>query len=122
MTESEIQKKIRIACNTGDCRAWRNNIAKVQIRGRWIDFGIPGKGGSDLIGFQSVTITPGMVGEKIAVFLAIECKTATGKASPEQKKFIEFIKKSGGIAGIARSCEDAEKILKKDIDENQASE
>ncbi len=111
MTESKIQSEIMAACNKAETRAWRNNIAKLQVRGRWVNFGIPGKGGSDLIGFHTMTIEPRHVGQKVAVFLAIECKTETGKASPEQKNFIEFVRSRGGIAGIARSASDAVKLI-----------
>jgi hypothetical protein len=111
MTESEIQRQIRIAMNTGQTRAWRNNIAKLKVRGQWVGFGIPGKGGSDLLGFHTITVTPEHVGQKFAVFLAVECKSATGKPTPEQENFIQFVQSAGGIAGIARSAEDARELL-----------
>lgn len=111
MTESHIQQQIRIACNTGETRAWRNNIAKLKVRGQWVGFGIPGKGGSDLIGFHTMTIRPEHVGKKVAVFLAIECKSATGKPTPDQVNFINFINAAGGIAGIARSAEEAASLI-----------
>lgn len=38
--------------------------------------------------------------------LAIEVKSKTGKASPEQLEFIEKIKKSGGVAFVARSLDE----------------
>lgn len=44
-----------------------------------------------------------------AVF--IEVKTAKGRPSAEQLKFIELAKRSGCLAGIARSVEDAERIV-----------
>ena len=44
-----------------------------------------------------------------AVF--IEVKTAKGKPSPEQLKFIELAKRSGALAGIARSVQDAIEIV-----------
>lgn len=111
MTESEIQSEIIAACNKAETRAWRNNIAKLQVRGRWVNYGIPGVGGSDLIGFHTMTIEPHHVGRKIAVFLAIECKSATGKATPEQQNFIKFISDRGGIAGIAHSATEAVTII-----------
>jgi len=111
MTESKIQSDIIAACNKAETRAWRNNIAKLQVRGRWVSFGIPGKGGSDLIGFHTMTIEPHHVGQKVAVFLAIECKTASGKATPEQKNFIQFVQSRGGIAGVARSAAEAVKLI-----------
>ena len=113
MKEIQIQNQIRIACNTGEIRLWRNNIGKAKIHGAIVNFGIPGPGGSDLIGFKTITITSEHVGKKIAVFAAVECKSATGKPSKEQTAFINFINESGGMAGIARSPEEAQSILNK---------
>jgi VRR-NUC domain len=113
MTESQIQTNIRIAINQGRTRAFRNNIAKLQVRGAWLNYGIPGPGGSDLIGWHSMTIRPEHVGRTVAVFLAVECKSATGKPSPQQTNFLDFVATSGGIAGIARSPADATDLIKK---------
>ena len=76
-----------------------------------MDFGIPGKGGSDLIGLHSITIEPHHVGKTMAVFLAVEVKTATGRPTAEQKRFLEFVESAGGIAGIARSPGDALSLI-----------
>ena len=70
-------------------------------------------GSSDLIGWTTKEITPDMVGTKVAIFTAIEVKTPNGKASPEQLNFINQVQKSGGIAGIARSENDAVELVKK---------
>jgi len=43
--------------------------------------------------------------------LAIEVKTPTGRASPEQQMFIQKIKDRGGLAFVARSVYDVEKEL-----------
>ena len=42
----------------------------------------------------------------------IEVKTAKGRPSPEQIRFIELAKRSGALAGIAYSVEDAKEIVK----------
>ena len=81
----------------------------MDIKGRLVKFGLC-KGSSDLIGFKTITITPDMVGQNIAVFSAIEVKDK-GKATSDQKKFINIIKNAGGFAGIARDIEEAKKIL-----------
>ena len=44
-------------------------------------------------------------------FMALEVKTAAGKASPEQIKFIEDVNKNGGIAGVVRSIDDVVELL-----------
>lgn len=68
-------------------------------------------GGSDLIGWRSVEITPEMVGQSIAQFVAIECKAASGRVSPDQIRFIEAVKKAGGVAGVVRSPDEATRLL-----------
>ena len=52
-----------------------------------------------------------MVGMDVPVFAAIEVKTAKGKATEQQKAFIEHIRNVGGIAGVARSVDEAKSIL-----------
>jgi hypothetical protein len=48
-------------------RLWRNNIGLAFYQGKYVQYGLaPGSG--DLIGFRSVTITPEMVGQRVAVF------------------------------------------------------
>ena len=69
------------------------------------------KGSADLIGYRTITITPDMVGQQVAVFLSIEVKTPTGRIRPEQQAWMETIQAAGGIAGVARSVEDALRIV-----------
>ena len=108
--EAYVQNKIRLAVGSGDVRLFRNNTgALLDMQGRLVKFGLC-KGSSDLIGFRSITITPDMVGQKIAVFSAIEVKDK-GKATVEQKNFINIINKAGGYAGVAKNVNDAKKIL-----------
>jgi hypothetical protein len=54
-----------------------------------------------------------MVGKTVAVFTAIEAKTATGRVSKDQKNFITQVQDAGGIAGIARSSDDAVDIVRR---------
>lgn len=77
---------------------------------RPVRFGVGpnGKGGSDLIGWTSVPITPEMVGKNIAVFTAIETKSEKGKAREEQAKFIAAVRSAGGIAVIAKTVDEVE--------------
>jgi len=75
-----------------------------------VQFGLC-KGSADLIGWKQVTITPDMVGQKVAVFASIEVKTPTGRLTPEQQIWLDAVQAAGGVAGIARSVEDAQRIL-----------
>lgn len=70
-------------------------------------------GSSDLIGWHPMIVTPEMVGEPLARFVAIEAKTKRGRPTPEQIRFVEAVKAAGGSAGIARSTDEAVRILRK---------
>ena len=110
-SEQTIQQHIRIACSTGDTRLFRNNTGTLRdANGRPVSFGLC-KGSADLIGYRTVTITPDMVGQQVAVFLSIEVKTPTGRVRPEQRAWMETVQAAGGIAGVARSVEDAQALL-----------
>lgn len=68
------------------------------------------KGSADLIGWTTRTITPEMVGTQVAVFTSIEVKTPTGRLRPEQKQWLDVVQAAGGIAGVARSVDEALRI------------
>lgn len=69
------------------------------------------KGSSDFIGFKSVIVTPEMVGKPIAVFLASEIKTKSGKASDEQILFTNMVNKFGGIGIIVTDESEAVSLV-----------
>lgn len=111
--ETDIVNNIMVATSPRGVRLFRN------VRGlfltldgkRKVKAGLLADGASDLVGFTMKTITPEMVGRKIAVFTAFEVKTATGVAFDKQKDFIAFIRESGGIAGVTRSPVEAHNML-----------
>lgn len=112
MREQSILKRIMLACSRGNSRLWRNNCGQLQDKdGRWIRYGIANPGGADLIGWTSVTVTPEMIGKRIALFTALEVKGPKGRATKEQEAFIANVKRSGGIAGIVRSADEAISLL-----------
>src|SRR5690625_506624 len=101
MKESDMQNAIRLALNPYAV-VFRANVGKVRLAdGRWFDTGLP-KGHPDLYGFR----------KSDGKTIYIEVKTKTGKLRKEQKHFIETVKKYGVIAGVARSPEDAIKLVK----------
>jgi hypothetical protein len=113
-SEQAIQQSIILAHSKGNTRLLRNNCGQCQTSdGRVIRYGVGNPGGSDLIGLQTVTITPDMVGQRFAVFTAIEVKTATGRVSEQQQRFIAMVRGLGGIAGVARSVQDAADLLRR---------
>lgn len=113
--EATVLSKVRLAA-APYCTLHRNNIGKLQDKnGRWIAYGVCNPGGSDLIGWQSITITPEMVGMKIAKFVALECKTETGRPTTDQIRFLENVSNAGGLASIVRSETEALALLRASI-------
>ena len=111
MTEQQIQQQIRLQCSRGPVRLHRNNTGTLRdANGRPVQFGLA-KGSADLIGWTTRTITADMVGQRIAVFTSVEVKTPAGRVSPEQRQWLEAVQTAGGIAGVARSVEDALRIV-----------
>lgn len=109
--ELAVQNAIRLELGSGPARLWRNNTGALKdSTGRLVRYGLC-PGSSDLIGLRQVTITPDMVGQTLAVFAAIEVKDRA-KATPEQERFIAQVQAAGGLAGVARSVEEARAILR----------
>lgn len=80
------------------CLVYRNNSGIVFVENgngskRAIRMGMPGA--PDIIG-----CAPG------GIFLAIECKTKTGKVSQQQKEFLQKVHSFGGFSIIVRDVED----------------
>ena len=99
-SEATVMKEIMLAVSQAGNKIFRSNVGHVQtIDGRWFDTGLP-KGHADLYGFRP----DGQV-------FYIEVKSETGRARPDQINFLETMRKNGALAGIARSVEDAMKII-----------
>ena len=124
-SEALIQRAIRLHVSKLGARLFRHNVAtswvgevshlkdgSVLIRNPRIMHAGLVRGGSDLIGWTPVTITPEMVGHVVSVFTAIECKRPRGgRKSPEQVAFVNAILRDGGFAGFARSEDEAAAII-----------
>lgn len=99
-TESLIQNQIRVGLSQAGYMVFRANVGKVKTAdGRFFDTGLP-KGFCDLFGFKP----DGQV-------FFIEVKNETGRVRPEQRKFMEVMASRGALVGVARSVEDALKIV-----------
>ena len=115
MTEKNIQARILLATGKHpNIRLFRNNTgqgwqgqtqrdgAKLIITNpRPLMAGLH-KGSSDLIGWKTVEITPDMVGQKLAVFCAVEVKTGSGRTTVEQENFLQIVRAAGGIGVVMR--------------------
>ena len=111
--ETTLQQQIRLALGTyPQLRLFRNQVGSLPDprTGRLVTFGLA-RGSADLIGWRTITVTPDMVGTKLAVFTSIEVKTPTGRIRPEQQAWLTTVQNAGGIAGVARSVTDAQHLL-----------
>ena len=111
--ETTLQQQIRLALGTHpQTRLFRNQVGSLPDprTGRLVTFGLA-RGSADLIGWRTVTITPDMVGSRLAVFTSIEVKTPTGRVRPDQAAWMGAVQAAGGIAGIARSVPDALQLV-----------
>lgn len=113
--ETKIQRNIMLALSQEGHTVWRNetgrfwmgkvihkeNSSVTLMNAAMIPCGLA-VGSCDLVGIQANT----------GKFFGIEVKTKTGRASKEQTNFIEHVNRMGGVAGIARTPEEALLILK----------
>ncbi|MGQ5708811.1 VRR-NUC domain-containing protein [Lactobacillus sp. PSON] len=100
-SEHQIQNEIRVVLSQNKCTVFRANVGSVKLPdGRWFTTGLP-KGFPDLFGIRW--------SDNQTFF--IEVKNATGKPRADQVRFHEFLKSHNVIHGIARSSEDALKIV-----------
>ena len=112
--ETKLQQEIRLALGTiPSLRLFRNQVGQLPDprTGRPVQFGLA-KGSSDLVGFKTIKITPEMINQEVAVFVSIEIKTERGKLTEVQQNWLQKVHDSGGIVGVARSIQDALKIVK----------
>jgi hypothetical protein len=111
--ETDLQQRIRLALGTEpQMRLFRNQVGSLPDprSGRLVTFGLA-RGSADLIGWRTITVTPEMVGRRLAVFTSLEIKTPTGRLAPLQRNWLHAVEHAGGIAGVARSVTDAQLIL-----------
>lgn len=95
-TLSENERLFRINAGMG----WTGKITKhtgtmIIIRNPYPLHAAP-TGWPDLCGWTEITVTPDMVGQKLAIFTGEEIK-ATGKLSEDQTRFKNIISRMGGI-------------------------
>lgn len=101
-TEHAIQSAILAQLRAAGLFVWRQNTGKARDprTGAVVTFGLPGQG--DLTG-----LLPG--GRR----LEIECKTARGRLSPDQRAFGERITAEGGLYVVARDVRTTVDIVRR---------
>jgi hypothetical protein len=93
--EAAALREVLKALRASPMVAWaeRQNSGAAKVGNRFIRFGWPGC--SDVIG----QLRDGR-------FLAVECKSPTGRLRPEQSLFLARVSAGGGVAFVARDCRD----------------
>ena len=123
MGEFAFMKEVLQAFGRGTTRLFRVNCGTTW-QGREIEHtakyltlenprpvhGMPA-GSADLIGWQTITITPDMVGQQVAVFVAVETKALCGRVTPAQQTFLRTVREAGGRAVAARSLAEVAGVL-----------
>jgi hypothetical protein len=110
MTEGELLPRLLIEGSKIGLRIFRNQTGKYELKdGRWLSSGLC-EGSSDLIGYVPVTITPAMVGRRVAVFVAVEAKGTTGRTTKaraeKQTLFLDVVRAAGAFGAQVRSCDE----------------
>jgi hypothetical protein len=125
-SEAEIQAGAILAVGSRkDVRVFRNHVGfgwsgkfkrklpngdVILTNARPATFGLQ-PGSADLIGWRIITITPEMVGRRIAQFLSIEVKDAKGRPSAAQRVWQSVVSAAGGLAGLVRSPAEAVSLV-----------
>ena len=99
-SESEIQSEIMLEASKRGHRLFRSNAGTIQTKHGGVVKLYP-RGYPDLTGFRK--------GD--GKFVVIEVKKPSGRLSEHQKKFAEWASTQPIIYGVARSKEDAIKII-----------
>lgn len=130
---AELTKQILLAASKMGARLWRRNIGQAWI-GKSLVFKKkttvlhtfnPGDvliqnarpfhsgeaGQADLYGWTPKLITADMVGQMLPVHTEVEIKFGNDRMSEEQDRWLAFCEKQKVRAGVARTVEDAKKIL-----------
>lgn len=122
-SESEIQQLIRLESPKLGVTLLRNNQGGFKDEtGRLVRFGLGNESpnqpfkSSDLIGWTEIIVTEEMIGQRLAIFTAIEVKSEKWKPSKDEREekqnnFIKWVKSRGGIASMVNTVEEFVKVF-----------
>ena len=103
--EQATQDSIRVALAQAGYVVFRTNVGKVKTAdGRWFDSGLPG-GFPDLFGYKP---------DNGKIYF-IEVKAPKGKRRADQVRFAKNLRDKCAIYGVARSADEALKIVKNEL-------
>ena len=93
MIEAVLQRLVLARLLELGLFVWRQNTGKAQMRGQWVQFGLPGQ--ADITG-----LLPN--GRR----LEVELKSDSGRLSAEQRAFAARIRAAGGLYIAARTLDE----------------
>lgn len=104
MSETAIVREA-ILKGSGEGRLFRNNVGVLKDHlGHRIRYGLC-NGSSDIIGWTPVVVTPEMVGRRLAIFTAYECKEEA-RLTAEQQAFLTIVQAAGGLGAVIHGLDD----------------
>lgn len=118
-SEDHIQDQLRLNAPRHGFMLFRNNVGVLKdARGVPVRYGLANDSAavnrrfksSDLIGWRSIVITPDMVGQTVALFVARECKHegwryAATEEQQAQLRFLDLVNNAGGDACFVSSVD-----------------
>lgn len=114
-SEAHVQSQVRLEAARKGFKLWRNNVGVLlDATGRPVRYGLANDSkqlnetvkSGDLIGWRPVTITPLMVGHRIAQFVSRECKAPgwSYKGDDHEKAQLRWIEAILADGGDAKFC------------------
>lgn len=133
--EQIASQNVKLRASQYKCRLLKNNSGVAYTKdSRPVFFGLGNEGNKDddgkfahqhirtpdWVGYTEITVTPEMVGKKIAVFTAVDAKKIgfvkkisypKGTREHGQQKFFDQVIEANGIAGFASCPEHVDEIM-----------
>lgn len=101
MTEAALIHAVQVTFGARpNLRIWRNNTGALGTADRFVKFGL--EGSADFLGILGPS----------GRFIAIECKSSSGRQTEQQRAFQAMVERFGGLYILARSIDQIETALR----------
>ena len=111
-SEAAVQANVRVEASRKGAKLFRNNVGALRDeRGVPVRYGLANDTpamnrvikSADLIGWETITVTPEMVGTRVARFLSVECKEEGWRFTASQREQAQKAWATMVIAGGGRA-------------------
>lgn len=111
-TETDLLRALQLDAGPRGVRLFRNNVGAYKLpSGQMLRYGVANPGGSDLLGWTSRVLTAADVGQRVAIFTAIEAKRHPRRPTVDQLRFLDAVDAAGGLTSVAYAVEDLARML-----------